>query len=97
MITLETRISIPKDVLFHEVADDTADEMVLLNLTDGKYFSLDDVGTRMWLLLSEHGQLKPAYQALLKEYDVEPQQLEQDLLALAERLVEHGLLQVAES
>jgi hypothetical protein len=46
MLTLETNISIPKDVLFQETADEVTDEMVLLNLANGKYFSLDDVGTR---------------------------------------------------
>jgi hypothetical protein len=97
MFTLETKISIPKDVLFHEVVDETADEMVLLNLANGKYFSLDDVGTRMWVLLTEHGQLKAVHQALLEEYAVDPQQLEQDLLALTDRLVANGLLQISES
>ena len=38
MLTLETKISIPKDVLFHEVDDEEVDEMVLLNLVNGKYF-----------------------------------------------------------
>jgi hypothetical protein len=97
MVTLETKISIPKDVLFREVADEVADEMVLLNLVNGKYFSLDDVGTRMWLLMTEHGQLKAVHQALLEEYNVDPQQLEQDLLALTDRLVANGLLQISEA
>ena len=96
MITLETTISIPQEVLFHEVSDEEDDEMVLLNLANGKYFSLDNVGTRMWQLMSEHGQLKAVHQALLEEYSVDSQQLEQDLLALTDRLVENGLLQVLE-
>ena len=93
MPTLETRISIPKDVLFHEVDE----EMVLLNLVSGKYFSLDDVGTRMWALMTEYEQLKAVHQALLEEYKVDPQQLEQDLLALADKLAANGLLQILES
>ena len=93
MSTLETRISIPKDVLFHEVDE----EMVLLNLVSGKYFSLDDVGTRMWALMTEYEQLKAVHQALLEEYKVDPQQLEQDLLALTDKLAANGLLQIVES
>ncbi len=93
MSTLETKISIPEDVLFHE-ADD---EAVLLNLVSGKYFSLDDVGTRMWLLMTKHGQLRIVHQALLEEYQVDPQQLEQDLLTLIDNLADHGLLQILES
>ena len=97
MLTLESRIIIPKDVLFHEVADDATDEMVLLNLVNGKYFSLDDVGTRMWLMMTKHGQLKAVHQALLEEYEVDPRKLELDLLALADRLVANGLLQISEA
>ena len=93
MPTLETRISIPKDVLFHEVDE----EMVLLNLVSGKYFSLDDVGTRMWLLMAEHEQLETVHRALLEEYEAEPGQLEQDLLALTDKLAANGLLQILES
>ena len=93
MSTLETRIKIPKETLFHEVDN----EMVLLNLVNGKYFSLDDVGTRMWGLITEHEQLKAVHQALLEEYQVDPHQLEQDLLELTDKLAANGLLQIVES
>ena len=93
MLTLETRIVVPKDVLFSKVDE----EMVLLNLINGKYFSLDDVGTRMWILIAEHRQLKTVYRSLLKEYQVDPQQLERDLLALTDQLVANNLLQISES
>jgi hypothetical protein len=92
-LSLETKISIPKDVIFHEVEN----EMVLLNLGSGQYFSLDDVGTRMWMLMTEHGQLRAVHQAMLEEYAVEPGQLEQDLLALADQLVTNELLQVSDT
>ena len=93
MSTLETRIKIPKETLFHEVDN----EMVLLNLGNGKYFSLDDVGTRMWALMTEHEQLKAVHQALLEEYQADPLQLEQDLLELTDKLAANGLLQIVES
>ena len=93
MSTLESRISVPEDVLFHEVDDET----VLLNLVSGKYYTLDVVGTRMWLLMTQHEQLKAAHQALLEEYQVDPQQLERDLLALIDNLAAHGLLQILEA
>ena len=95
MLTLDTKIDIPKDVLFREVHDQTGGGTVLLNLASGKYFILDDVGTRMWQLLNEHKELKPTAQAMLDEYAVEPRQLEQDLLDLTAKLLDHGLLQVS--
>ncbi len=96
MLNLETKVNVPKDVLFREVKDQTGGGTVLLNLASGKYFILDDVGTRIWQLLNEHKELKPAAQAMLAEYAVEQAQLEQDLLDLTAKLVDHGLLQVSE-
>ena len=93
MATLESRISVPEDVFFRE----TGGEAVLLNLESGKYYGLDEVGTRMWTLLTQHGQVVPAYRALLDEYDVTEEQLQQDLLSLVNELVSHGLLQVDEA
>jgi hypothetical protein len=88
MAALTDRIKVSPDVLFNEVAG----EAVLLNRATGKYFTLDEVGTRMWQLLVQHGQLEPAYQALLAEYAVEPQQLQEDLLALTDKLAANLLL-----
>jgi hypothetical protein len=92
MATLESRISVGENVLFRELAG----EAVLLNLATGKYYGLDEVGTRMWSLLTQHGRVEPAYQALLDEYDVTEDQLRQDLLRLVDDLAAHQLLQVHE-
>ncbi len=92
MPTLDTKIRVSTNILTSQVDD----EMVLLNLDSGKYFSLDDVGTRMWLLINEHGQLRAVQEALLQEYQVDEQQLEHDLLDLTDKLVANGLLQIVE-
>jgi hypothetical protein len=91
MLTLETTLQIPADVLFHELAG----EAVLLHLESGKYFGLDETGTRMWMLIAEHGRLEPVVQALLEEYDVSEEQLRKDLFELVERLVASGLVTIA--
>jgi len=88
--SLESKVTIPSDVLFREVAG----EAVLLNLATGKYFGLDAVGTRMWALLAEHSQVAPAYHALLAEYDVSADQLRHDLLTLVDNLSANALLQI---
>ena len=90
LITLDSHISIPDEVLFREVGG----EAVILQQETGKYYGLDEVGTRMWSLLTEHGNVHAAYEALLDEYDVAPERLEQDLLAFIEDLASHDLLQI---
>lgn len=84
----ESTLQIPKDVLFRQVTG----EAVLLNPATNQYYYLDEVGTRMWLLLTEHGQLEPVVQVLLQEYAVEENQLRRDLNSLVDKLLELGLL-----
>jgi hypothetical protein len=90
-LKLSDRLSAAPDVLFQQVDG----ESVLLNLASESYFGLDPVGTRVWLLLGEDSSLQRAFDALRAEYEVEPDRLEGDLLALAQSLVDAGLLQPA--
>jgi hypothetical protein len=92
MTNIETRISIPNDVLFQNLDG----EAVLLNLQSGKYFGLDPVGTRVWNLLVEYGTLPTTYQTLLEEYEVDAERLQSDLLALVDQLNAHGLIRLNE-
>ena len=90
--TLESKVLVNKDVVFHVVQD----EAVLLNQEAGTYFGLDEVGTRMWSLLVEHGQVGRAYEQLLEEYEVDKTRLRSDLLELVSELVSQGLLVIDE-
>ena len=93
MATLQSKISIPEDVLFRDLDG----EAVVLNLESGKYFGLDETGTRMWALLAEHGRVEPACRVLLDEYEVSEEQLQCDLLKLVDELASHDLLQLDEA
>ena len=67
-------------------------ESVLLNLETEQYFGLDEVGTRMWQLLTSSPSIEAAYQELLNEFDVEPETLRANLDELLVQLIESGLL-----
>jgi hypothetical protein len=81
---------VPEQVVFRELESET----VLLNLTTGLYYGLDDVGTRMWKALEKHGTLEEATFELLDEFEVDGTQLQQDLQSLARELCDQGLLEV---
>jgi hypothetical protein len=93
MLTLDTVLRIPANVSFSVVGEDA----FLLNTQTNKYYGLEKVGARLWELLNEGKSLKDAYQNVLSEYEVDPAQLEQDLLDLLERLREHGLVEIVET
>lgn len=89
MSAVPERVEVAPDVVFREVSG----EAVILDLESQRYFSLDATGTRMWVLLAEHGALETVRDVLLTEYEVEPEVLERDLEVLVKELLEAGLLQ----
>jgi hypothetical protein len=84
------RVTISPRVLFRELDG----EAVLLDLQSERYYGLDDVGTRMWSLLSEHGDVRVVYERLLSEYQVDGTVLERDLARMIGELARFGMLTV---
>ena len=68
---LNQQVTLSDRVLAQEVAGET----VLLDMASEQYFGLDAVGTRIWQLLAEHGDLRRTYDTLLAEYEVGEEQL----------------------
>jgi len=77
-----------------QVSCDLAGEAAILNLKNGVYYGLDPVGARIWNLLQEPRIVNEIGEALLKEYDVESDRCESDLLALLQKLAAEGLIEV---
>lgn len=79
---------IPKQVMARQVGDET----VILDLAGGTYYGLDPVGARVWQLMGEGKALGEICETLLGEYDVTREQLERDVLDLAEKLRTQNLI-----
>jgi hypothetical protein len=90
MISLETQVSAAPGVLVRELDG----EAVLLNVQTEQYYGLDEVGTRMWAVLTGSSSIQAALETLLAEYEVDAATLERDLLQLAQDLVAADLLVV---
>jgi len=89
-IDLKTRVAVSSEVMLQELGG----ESVLLDLKSESYFGLDAVGTRIWQLFEQDGNLEVVHAALLDEYDVDAARLEHDLKALVQRLVDAGLVNI---
>jgi len=83
-------VRISDDVVYRELSG----ESVLLNLNSGVYFGLDEIGTRIWYLLAEHGDSEKIIPMLIAEYDVSEAQLRADMSALIAQLSDKGLLKI---
>ncbi|HEU4752132.1 MAG TPA: PqqD family peptide modification chaperone [Armatimonadota bacterium] len=76
------------------LACDLDGETVILHLTRGRYYGLDPVGAEIWKLIARPTPVLQVREAILQEFDVEPERCEQDLLALLGQLADEGLIEV---
>lgn len=90
---LSDKITIPAQVLARAVGD----EIVILDLAGGTYYGLDEVGARIWQLLSQGLALGSACDSVFNEYAVARDMLEQDAVRLVEDLIAKGLVQLREN
>jgi hypothetical protein len=90
-LSFTAQISVPAHVLVRSFEN----ESVLLNLQSEYYHGLDDVGTGMWNALVQSKSVQEAYESLLSEYDVDPENLRQDLIDFVEELTKRGLVELA--
>jgi hypothetical protein len=86
-ISLEDTFVISKDAVFRDLQG----EAVILDLNAGTYFGLNAVGARIWQLIEQNGSLRTVFDTLCAEYDIEPETLEHDLLALVTSLADARL------
>ena len=91
MIAFSSKLSVSEEVMIRQVGD----ESVLLDLKSTKYLGLDDVSTRIWQLLTDSSSIQSAYDALLGEFDVEPDRLRADLEEFVQELLNLGLVRLS--
>jgi hypothetical protein len=78
-----------------QVSADLAGEAVILSLQSGMYYGLDQIGAYIWTLIQEPKTVVEIRDAILDEYDVEPDRCERDAVELLERLADAGLVEVS--
>jgi hypothetical protein len=84
------KIIVSKDQIFRDLGDET----VILNLRTGLYCGLNEVGASIWAQIKEQKSIQDILDALLKEYDVDPEQCRRDLLKLLQQLADNDLIEI---
>ena len=85
---LSDKVTISAQVMARVVGDET----VILDLASGTYYGLDMVGARMWQLMTEGQTLAQVCETMLAEYEVSSEDIERDVLALVQTLLEKQLV-----
>ena len=77
-----------------QVSCPLGEESAILNLKNTVYYGLNPVGARVWNLLQQARTVGELRDALVDEYDVEPERCVQDLLTLLNKMRDEGLIDV---
>ena len=90
-MNLSDKAMIPAQVMAREVGNET----VILDLASGTYYGLDPVGAQIWQLMAEDKTLAEVCEAMLATYEVSREDIERDVLKLAQDLSEKRLISLA--
>jgi hypothetical protein len=85
-------VSVPEHVVFREMSDET----IVLNVSTGKYHSLDPVATRFFEVLRQSANISAARDELADQYQQPRERIETDLAEFCETLARLGLIEVGE-
>src|SRR6185295_19491986 len=77
-----------------QIASDLGGEVVILNMEDGVYYGLDEIGSLVWSLIQEPRSVATIRDLLLEEYAVEADRCEHDVLALLDDMTARILIEV---
>jgi len=78
-----------------QVSSDLGGETILLSMQSAMYYGLDSVGARIWELLREPVRVSEIRDVIAREYDVEIDRCESDVLAFLKELAAKGLIEVS--
>jgi hypothetical protein len=89
-------LAVSPDQVSADLSTDQSGAVVILGLRDGMYFELNEVGARVWQLIQQPRSVQSIIDTLLDEYEVAADQCENDVVALATEMHQHGLVVIDE-
>ena len=79
-----------------QVSCDLNGEAAILQLSSGLYFGLNEVGARVWELITDPIRVNDLKDVLLGEFEIDEATCEADLFELLVEMAEAGLIEVKE-
>jgi hypothetical protein len=88
-LLLQQSIKLSPDVMARRVGD----ELFILSIKSECYFGLDEIGARMFALLTDGASVGDTLRQLEMEYDADPEVLRRDLENLIGELARYHLIE----
>jgi len=92
-LTRDSKISLSQEILFQKLISEGA----LMHLEIEEYFTVNEIGSIIIALLEEKSHsVQEICSRVIEEYEVEPNQLEQDVITYLQELVDLDIIKVQE-
>ena len=90
-IDLKTTLTRSARILYSELDD----AVTMMNVESGKYYSLKDIGARIWALLEQPMSAEQVCDQLMVEYRVERERCEGDVIGVMRQMASEGIVEPA--
>lgn len=77
-----------------QVSSELGGDVVIMDVKSGTYLGLNSSGARIWNLVQQPRKVSEIRDVICKEYDVEPDRCEIDVLGLLQQLAAKGLVEL---
>lgn len=74
------------------VFTDLDDTIVMMDVDEGQYYELDPIAARIWELIEDGSTVGEICDALAEQYEVDPQECQQDTLEFLQTATERGIV-----
>lgn len=89
MLDFDARVQPNKEDVAAKVLDG---EAIMINLAQGTYYSLDEVGTLVWELIEREHTLGQIVEVITRRFHVRAEAVEIDVRRLVEEMLEEGIV-----
>lgn len=72
-------------------------EIVMMHMSAGSYYGLNEIGSRIWELLEQPATVGKVCDLLQKEFEVDPATCERDVIEFVNYMVSEGLIDLDNS
>ena len=89
LIDLQTALARSEGILYSEVDGD----VTMMSVETGKYYSLSDVGARIWALLERPMSPEQICNQLMVEYRVDRERCEGEVISVMRQMASEGIVE----
>lgn len=90
MIELQSVVAVRSDLLWSDVGG----EVVIMEVDSGRYFNLDDIGSRIWRQIETPTDVASLCEALQQRHAAPLDKIRSDVIAFLDQMLEKSLIRL---